>query len=349
MPFQTPLISLVGLRGNIFFLPLCLFAVRLKNKDWLTLGFALASLNALALGFGAAEYFLGIERFYPVSAVTTIIYASKDVAGYQFFRIPAIFANAHSYAGTMVSTLPLLIGSWSRPDLGRVRRWWLLAGIAAAGAGVLMANARSFVVLAAIVAVAGLFQARLSTGKRLVWCAMLVGVILAAFSNERFQRFTSLTDTDAVEGRIEGSVNRTFLEILLEYPMGNGLGGGGTSIPSFLEGQVRKPVAMESEYARILAEQGVIGLLIWLGFIGRFLTSPYARVSGEWSVARNLTWICCTVLLGTAMIGTGMLTSIPQTALMMLGMGWVMIAPAAGNAVPHPSPRLRGASLTYAR
>jgi hypothetical protein len=114
---------------------------------------------------------------------------------------------------------------------------------------------------------------------------------------------------------------------MVEYPMGNGLGGGGTSIPNFLEGQVVKPIAIESEYGRILLEQGIIGLLFWIGFIVWFLTFSHASARSEWIVARRLTWVGQAVSFALAMLGTGMLTGIPQTALMMIGLGWVMVPP----------------------
>ncbi len=328
MPFQTPLISLVGLRGNVFFLPLCLLAVRMKSRDWLSLSSALAGLNLLALCFGLAEYFLGIERFFPVSPVTAIIYASRDVAGFQFFRIPATFTNAHAYASTMVTTLPLLIGAWTQAQTGSARRLFLLSGAGAAILGVLLASARVHAAAAGLVMAATLLQSQMPARKRMLWGGLIAAALVLLVSNERFERVTTLADTEAVEGRIQGSVNRTFLEVLFEYPMGNGLGGGGTSIPSFLEGQVNKPVAIENEYARILLEQGVIGLLIWLAFTFRFLASPYVWVHGEWSVARRLTWVCCAVFFGTSMIGTGLMTSIPTTGLLLLGIGWVMMPPA---------------------
>jgi hypothetical protein len=162
---------------------------------------------------------------------------------------------------------------------------------------------------------------------RLISCAAIAAVVLLALSNERLQRFTSLSDTESVADRIQGSVNRTFFEIMIEYPMGNGLGGGGTSIPSFLEGQVVKPIAIESEYGRILLEQGIIGLLLWIGFIFWFVTCSRASLRSDWIVARRLTWVGCTVSFGLSMLGTGMLTAIPATALMLLGIGWVMVPP----------------------
>ena len=83
---------------------------------------------------------------------------------------------------------------------------------------------------------------------------------------ERFQRFMTLSDTEAVGERIAGSVNRGFWDLVVEYPMGNGMGGGGTSMPYFLQGHVRNPVGMESEFSRILLEQGIIGLVIFITF-----------------------------------------------------------------------------------
>jgi len=333
LPFQTLMVSLVGLRGNIFFLPLCLVAVRMKSRDWSSLSLAFAALNLFALSFAAAEYFLGVERFFPVSPVTAIIYASRDVAGFEYFRIPGTFSNAHSYAGTMVATLPLLIGAWSQPGLSAARKYFLSAGLTAAILGILVANTRVNVVATAAIALAALLQGKMSPRMRLVLCGAIVAAAVLALSNERLQRFTSLSDSEAVAGRIQGSVNRTFFEVMVEYPMGNGLGGGGTSIPSFLEGQVVKPIAIESEYGRILLEQGIIGLLFWIGFIFWFLTCSRASARSEWIVARRLTWVGCAVSFGLSALGTGMLTSIPSTALMLLGLGWVMVPPSEDQAV----------------
>lgn len=346
MPFQPLLVSIVGLRGNVFFLPVCLLAARLKRQDLSQICTALAGLNLLVLAFAGAEYFGGIEKFYPVSAVTRIIYASRDVAGFQYYRIPATFTGAHAYAGTMVTTLPFLIGAWSQVSIGFRRRLFMLAGVAAAFLGILLANARSHVAIGALIAIVALFQIRTSPRIRLAWCALLGVAVFLTVSNERFQRVLSLSDTDAVSSRIQGSVNRTFFEILAEHPMGNGLGGGGTSMPSFVEGMIHTPIAMESEYARILLEQGIIGLLLWVGFLLWFLTSAAAE-PGPWQTGRKLARCCCTAYLATGMIGLGMLTSIPQTVLMLLALGWVAVRPVAEN-IPLPTgPIVDGSRLVH--
>lgn len=324
MPFQPMLVSLVGLRGNVFFIPVLLLGSRLARKDLSQLSSGLAVLNLVALAFAGVEYFTSVTRFYPVSPVTQIIYASGDVAG-GFLRIPAIFTSAHAYGGMMVGSLPFLIGSW---DCSQTRKSRLLAvfGMAAALLGVLLSATRqNFVLGVAMVGVIA-FTSRVTAGRRAIFLLLITAVGLTAISNQRFQRFQSLSDTDAIVERIGGSVNRGFWEILVEYPMGNGLGGGGTSIPYFLEGQVKNPIGMENEYARILSEQGAIGLLLWLSFITWFLTrAGSAFAKGPWANSRRIAWCLAAFSLGTGWIGTGMFTSIPGTVTLLLSIGWTAI------------------------
>lgn len=322
LPFQPLLVSLVGLRGNIFFLPLLALGIRLRTKDLLPLSYGLAVLNLVALGFAVAEYFLSVQRFYPESAVTAIIYASNDVAG-GFLRIPAIFVNASSYGGAMACTIPYLLGAWTQPQRKNLRVLVVL-GVGAAFIGILMSATRTHFVVAVAIVCVMLFTTRLKTS---TWVALILLLGIAAWlaaTNPRFQRFKTLSDTDYVSGRIAGSVNRGFFEILFEYPMGNGMGGGGTSIPYFLEGQVRNPIGLENEYSRILCEQGVIGLLIWVCFVGWvFFRAPVAFAKGQWANGRRGVWCYAAFSMLAALSGIGLLTAIPQSALLLLGVGWV--------------------------
>lgn len=321
LPFQPFLVSLVGWRGNVFFLPVLLLGARMRDEDLSELSAGLAVLNVVAVGFAGAEYFKGVETFYPPSSVTAIIYNSTDVAG-GYFRIPAIFNNAHAFGGTMVATLPYLIGGWDRAERKR-RRLVNVIGIAAALLGILMSATRQNFVLGTLVVLVVLITRRGNMGGLIIFLLLIGAALYVAMTNERFQRFKSLGDTGAVSERIAGSVNRGFFEILLEYPMGNGLGGGGTSIPYFLEGQVRNPIGMENEYARILCEQGIIGLILWLGFVLWFFSCVgVAFAKGPWMNSRRMVWCLAAFSLATAWIGEGLLTAIPQTPIFLMGMGW---------------------------
>jgi hypothetical protein len=324
LPFQSPLISIVGLRSNAFLLPILLLGTRLTSKDLLRLGYGLAVLNLVVSAFSIAEYFLGIGRFFPLTAYTSLLYESRiDVIG--FLRIPGTFVSSHVYAGTMVSGIPFLFGAWLQSGQSSLRRLLLMAGVAAALLGVLMASTRVNFVAAVIVVGVGLFSGRLGSMKRIGWVLVILAIGYFAFTNQRFGRFKSLADSDMVSERIGGSVNRTFFEILVDYPMGNGLGAGGTSIPYFLQNQVKYPVAMESEYARILLEQGVIGLLLWISFIFWFLSRLFQLEKGEWLTARRMAYAATVCSLGIGLVGIGLLTSVPNSLLTMLSMGWVLV------------------------
>jgi len=323
MPFQPLLISLVGLRGNTFFIPILLLATRLQDRELWHLSLGLAVLNLVALGFAFGEYFMGVERFYPWSEVTDIIYRSSDVAG-GYFRIPGTFVAAHAFGGTMVGSLPFLFGVWGRGER-RMTRLLVMAGIGAALLGVLMSATRQNFVLGVAMVMVALVTNRVKAGSWAIFIVLLAAMGWLAMTNERFQRFKSLGESGTFTDRVAGSVNRDFWEILAEHPMGNGLGGGGTSIPYFLQGQVRNPIGLESEYARLLCEQGLIGLLLWVGFLGWFVCRAWvAFAKGPWATFRKLSWCFSVASLATASIGIGLLNAIPQTVMLYLCMAWAV-------------------------
>lgn len=327
-PFQDFLVSLVGLRGNVFFLPMMLVGASLVDKDLRELGKGMASLNILSFGFGLAEYFLGVTRFYPPNAVTRIIYASNDVAGYTAHRIPAIFVTAHAYGGSMVMSLPLLLGLWAHGSGSAKSKLLVLIGIITAFVGILLSATRQNFVLGSLVVLSLLLGGSIPFKKKLLMIIALVGVGLLAANNERMGgRLKSLGDSHGVSERIGGSVNRGFWDVINEYPMGNGLGGGGTSIPAFLIDRVRHCTTLENEYGRIALEQGLPGLALWIGFLLWFLVSSAAFVKTPWQTGRRVSWACCVVQFASAGIGVGLFTSIPGTLMLVLMIGWVSAKP----------------------
>lgn len=322
LPFQPLLVSLVGLRGAIFFIPMAWLGSRLRGREVYVVSLGLAVLNLLTMGFATAEYFMGVPRFYPVNASTQLIYASSDVAG-GFYRIPGTFVHAHVFGGMMVATIPYLIGTWAQAQDRRVKLLAVL-GTAAALLGVLMSATRINFVISAVLVLVVIWNGRMKARQRALFVLLIVGMMGVALNNARLERFKSLSDTDYVEDRISGSVNRSFFEILLDYPFGNGLGGGGTSMPYFLQGQVRNPIAMENEYARILSEQGIIGLLLWCGFLFWFFSrSGIILAKGPWATTRRMIWGLSVVGLISGLIGTGMLLAVPESAVFLMGIGFI--------------------------
>jgi hypothetical protein len=327
LPFQPIEISLVGLRGNVAFIPAILLGARLRDQDLSKLSLSVAFLNIASLSMAVAEYFSGIERFYPQNSVTELVYNMHDVAEHTYYRIPGTFVNQAAYAHTMIMTLPLLYGAVAITFRNRYRRTVLILGVLAALFGILLGASRSAFVLATLATTFALTSSTTTRRVRVSWCVVLVCVAAVAATNGRMQRFTTLQDTDAVETRLAGSINSTFWEILVDNPMGNGLGGGGTSIPYFWESHVRRVVGLESEYSRILIEQTLFGLLLWLCFLAWVFLRRVAFVTTVWREGRRLAWFVCLATFCQGMIGVGMFSSVPQTLLMFLWIGWFLIEP----------------------
>ena len=344
VPIQSPLIQLVGLRGQIFFLPFLLIGAQLERDDANKIAVGVAALNIIVLVFALLELKFGISRFYPSNvAVDDIIYISavRLRSGEYLTRIPATFTSSAAYAGNMVASLPFLLGALAQQRRAPWRRNLLLAGSGVSAVGVFLAASRTAaVILFALFLMFGgvTFWRRLRNMPWGGWLALLLGLAWLVYSVPRLQRFVELQDTSYVKSRIQQSVNGSFLQLMKDYPLGNGLGGGGTSIPSFLVGELKNPVGMENEYARIMLEQGVPGLTLWLTFIVWMLTRPVPRRSEPWYVGRWLARFLCAISFVTAPMGLGMLTAIPQTASLLVLCGWI----ASPQVVPV-RPRVRQA------
>lgn len=336
VPLQHPFVQLVGLRAAVLFLPVVILGARLKRTDVITICRALAILSLAALGVAVAEYSLGVERFFPRNDVTRIMFGSGDVGRGKHLRIPSTFSSAHAYAGAMLAGMPLLAEYWSTG-----RRWdRLLAALAlvASTLGIFLSAARLPVVMLGGLFAAVLLGRGLAGRHKIALVAGACAIGAFVLANERLQRFRTLEDTSYVESRIHGSTNQRLLEILQEYPLGAGLGrASGTSMPFFLLHLAKPQIGLENEFSRIVIEEGLVGLALWLLFVLWTTTrkhpwgtlSPFGLRITAASVA--LSW-------GSGLIGTGLLTAIPATVLMVLQMG-LLSAVAEGEARPVASHR----------
>jgi hypothetical protein len=332
IPFQHYLIQAVGLRGNVFFIPMALFGAWLGDSGRRQITITLCLMNLVALTFAGLEYSMGVEAFYPRNETTDIIYKSQDIAG-GHFRIPACFANAHSYGGTMAMTVPWILGGMFQRIRNPLEFYLQAAGLVAAGLGTFLCGARSPVAILGILLGIGLMTRRISL-PGIVFLVVAASVVYVMVSGEeRMQRFALLYDTEAVVGRLSMSANLGFFDLLEQYPFGNGLGGGGTSIPFWLQGLILNPVGLENEYSRILLEQGVVGLLLFMGFVVWFYSRTLDQADPNYAT-RRLLWYSCAITLATSFIGIGLMTSVPATSMVFLGIGY-----AASGAERRPRQR----------
>lgn len=329
VPIQPMVVQLVGLRAHVFFLPFLLMGAMIADDEIYHLSLYVAVLSIAALGFALAEVVWGVPRFYPFSPVDALIYGSQDIlvgGRTTDYRIPATFVQSAVYGGQMVGTMPLLAGLLFKERRRSWRRYLLIAAIIASAVGVFLSGSRTSAVLLLAMAAMVMFSTNLLNGvPRYAWLGVVIVVAGLVAVSPRMQRFLTLQDTDYVARRVHSSVNESFLDLALTYPLGNGLGGGGTSLPYFLQDQLTDHVMIENEYGRIMLEQGLPGLALWLAFIVWVLTRPRPRRSERWYTARWLARMFCAVSFLTGMLGTGMLTSIPGTALLLFLSGWIAV------------------------
>jgi hypothetical protein len=237
----------------------------------------------------------------------------------------------------MVAALPFLFARWQALGTPRAEKAFFAAAIVASTLGIFMTGARLPVAILfielAVLAISMKLPLRVFVG--LAALGSVVGYVVAA--SERLQRFTTLSDTEFVAERLSWSVNAGLVDLLADYPLGAGLGSAaGTSIPYFLQDLVGMQIGLENEYARIAMELSPIGLVIWAGFIVWAITRRQPPVSRDWILGANIMRAFVVVSWATAFIGTGMLTAIPGTALLLLQMGIL-----GQSRLPRPMPARR--------
>jgi hypothetical protein len=329
---QHVYVQFVGLRTAILFAPLLLIGDVATDEDfrlfrswagWCVIG---------ASGFTLGEVVMGLESFFPLNEVTEILYSSADVAG-GHYRLPSSFTSAHAYGGTMVGLLPVLLGNI---DVKGGNRLATLVATALASLGVFACGARLPVVLFAVVMFAMVLRLRRKPIALALVIVTMCALGYAVSQSDRLRRFESLGDTEMVEGRVSGSVTMDFWEIVGSYPMGKGLGSAfGTSVPFFLAEYARPPIGIESEFGRLLLEEGVPGLLLWVSFVAWLLGSSAhelrfgsAEKAGMWAVIAS-SW-------ASGLLGAGVLSSIPGTFLLMIYMGALARTSEQVARRPHP-------------
>src|SRR5207253_4063952 len=75
--------------------------------------------------------------------------------------------------------------------------------------------------------------------------------------------------------------------------------------------------------SRIGIEQGLVGLGLWIAFLGWFFMRTAIYRGPSVGLHYSLTAFYLLLMWGFAWLGAGMLTSIPCTAMLLFQMGWL--------------------------
>jgi hypothetical protein len=339
IPVNHYLVQLVALRATIWFLPLVLIAARLTVADLAVMARGLVVLNLVALAAGLYLYLYGVEALYPRNAITGTIYGSMDVAG-GHRRIPSTFLNSHGYGGTMLLSLPLLLDRVAAAGVRPRDRGLAWAGVVAAGSGMLLCGARTPLVLFAMMLAIAWVLTRFSLGVGMTGAVITGGLLVLAGTSERLQRASSVIDADYVARRVEGSANTSFFALLRDYPIGAGMGSAsGNSIPYFLSEVAPQQIPLENEYARILVDQGWVGLAAWLAFVAWLFSRPPPVWGAPWWLGVAFMYALCLATWLTAFMGTGLLAGVPTAVLLLTEMGVLVGVRGRGAVCSEANPR----------
>jgi len=315
---QPFLVQLVGLRSVLLFVPAILVAAWLSDDDVAILSDWALLCVFVATAFAIGELAFGVSEFFPVNAASRNIFSAADAGPDSEIRIPASFNSSHSYGGTMVTLIPLLL---LRLERRRRFSWLTWIGLGGAACGAFICSARiPVLLLAALVVVWTLASKR----KRTLVVPVILGCVAVSalvLSNQRFRRYETLGDTDTVGTRIASSANRGLIDIVIENPLGKGLASAvGTSIPYFLSEMARPQEGLESEFSRLALELGLAGLLAWASFVTWCLVRDFRHFRRFGGVVDALMWALCVGAWSTGVVGAGVLSAVPGTFLLMIQM-----------------------------
>jgi O-antigen ligase len=202
-------------------------------------------------------------------------------------------------------------------DSGLVRRWRVLAGVLAALFVLNMAfitpGRSGFVALAVMLAVLAAFslRSRRAALAALVLVALLVGAtILSPLARDRITLAMSewenaSTQTYKTSMGMRVVIYENTLQFVRERPwFGTGTGGYGDAYATHVKDKYSDwravpTVDPHSQYLFFLAEQGIIGLLVFLGFIVTALADPGDRSRARAIAVGMLLGWCATSLLSS--------------------------------------------------
>ena len=280
-----------GLKNLSFLLIVALGMQTRKDIDRLTIALCLV---AIFLGLGAASsVLLGPSGIFPVEV---------DQAGTQANRAAGPFGESNFFALSLAALLPLAVYNISRP---RWRKWLGLGAAVAILAGILAAGSRGgFLTAGFAVAVFGL-----AAGRREVRVGALAVIVVAFMLLPLFGGQVSSSSTRSVSGR--ATENQIAIAQFGDHPIA---GVGPDQYPVLYRDYARH-IGQDSRLERephslpleIAAEQGLIGLLGWIG--AALIVVRFARARGVWDtmLGRAMLVSCATWMFGSIFLHAGLL------------------------------------------
>lgn len=238
----------------------------------------IVSQNVVGLAAFLAAYFFGIET---------------PLTSYGGVRLSGMMLDANAYGGLLVLALVICEGaSWGPEPL--FSGLSLLFCRASLGMGILFTFSRSTWVSLGL-ALLLLCAIRRRIAIRLALAGLIGGPLLPLFMGQRFLRFFETMAARPEQGDSRFELIRDGLSEFTRHPVfGGGLG-------SFL---IKEGTIVHNTTVWFLAELGIVGLAVLVGFLGSFFTMGWFAY--RYAPMREKPIILALLLGHTAMLGLSM-------------------------------------------
>jgi hypothetical protein len=274
MPFGVPLLaSLAAFRGWCFPPLMMLLGYHLVRS---VRQMEIFVMIVLLLGTGTAIYGAFFQTTEDVRAMMELdpelefrlrntFYATKS--GVAEFRRFSTYVTAAVFGYTMAICTTIAVSWLMMPRAGWVLRIVLLTCGALCAYGVVLTGSRTSLVLTILgVVLSSVFRkggVKLMAVPMLLVGALIVGLALSG--SAKVERFSSLLNFDEVFGRINIVLSPT-IRMLIEYPLGGGLGRSGHGMAATLLSRLERYEirGVDGDIGRLVVDMGICGLVVYV-------------------------------------------------------------------------------------
>lgn len=301
LPSPVALIGqLVAVKQRLFYIPMAWVGYHFmrSQEDLLDLVRVMAWMAIPASIFGIYLYFTGPIGLTLVGAnYSAVIASTMGEHGVAFWRVPGTFTSPGQFGMFLMTNSVLFLGvlfhkATKRPQV-------LLTGVALVlviGA-LLVSGSRSPLLLMVLCAVTVLMLTGRMKGVAL-WAGLLYGVLTLGFlyfGDGVKDRVGSIASFEHVERFRDTYFGQMFVPMLMQSPMGLGLGRATIGARHFTEWH--NVMLVESYFAIIVAETGVMGLATCMWAMGSVLMALRHCHAVMRRSADNVLWYCMVVLV----------------------------------------------------
>jgi len=274
LPLGVPmLVSVAALRGWCFAPLMMLLGYHLVRS---VRQMEIFVFLVLLLGTGTAMYGSFFQSAAEVQAMMELdpelefrlrntFYATKS--GVSEFRRFSTYVTAAVFGGTMAICTTIAASWLMMPKAGWIQRIFLLGCGGLCAYAMLLTGSRTSLLLTILGVVLGsLF--RKGGVKLMIVPAGLLGLLLAGLfisGSTRLERFSTLLNPEEVLGRVRIVVSPA-LSLLVEYPLGGGLGRSAHGIPAVLFSRITRfdVRTTDGDIGRIISDMGICGLVVYV-------------------------------------------------------------------------------------